>query len=162
MNAVKPIEASSVKPGSFFSVFVGAQTDDIAMCSKMKELLKTVYTVFRISKMDIEGFVLLENAVACTEISFRGKECPEMWNYYYQLGVVLRDLNQDDLATACQFLYFNYQNRSRRSWPPARARKKLDQSEKTTASDLEALLPILDLDKNASSEDTRPGIKRFV
>ncbi|MDF1496692.1 MAG: hypothetical protein P1P90_01360 [Patescibacteria group bacterium] len=123
------------KNDSYMSRTAGMR-DDLILCERIKELLVSAREVFLMSTVTKQEFQLLTTATECTEKVFCGYFCEELLDYYYQLGVILVELGQEDLGVTFQYLHHTYRNRPTRSWPPMKARVN------GHAQRLESMIPI--------------------
>ncbi len=104
----------------FMIRIVGAH-DEVKLCGHMVDLLHEVRDIFMKNPVPHKAFEILEHAGKHTEVAFRGHPTKELFDVYYQLGVVLIRIGQEDLGLSCQFLHHAYRNRSIIQWPPAKA-----------------------------------------
>jgi hypothetical protein len=104
-----------------FMVKVAGTNDEVVLCGHMVGLLHKIRDIFLANPVPHSAFQLLERAGECTENTFRGNECEDLFDVYYQLGVVLIEIGQEDLGLSCQFLHHVYRNRAMIQWPPAKA-----------------------------------------
>lgn len=120
-----------------FMMRLTAPCDAISMCVNIRDLLVRVNGVFAFTSVTRADYELLQETVNCTEQMFSGINREDFFDLFYNLGVVLLRLGEEDLGVTCQYLHHTYQNRSRNSWPPLAAHTK------GHSASLKKLLPII-------------------
>ena len=139
-------EVKNIFDGFMFRI--AGVTDEVVLCKHMVDLLNEIREVFMKSPVPHKAFEVLERAGNCTDEAFRGESCKDLFDVYYQLGVILMDLGQEDLGVSCQFLHHAYRNRAMIQWPPAKAWYK------GRGDMIVAMLPIFEVSFESLEADT--------
>ncbi len=138
-----------------FMMRLTAPGDAVFMCENMRDLLVKIHDVFAVTSVSSADYDLLEQTITCTEKVFAGEERGDLFDLFYRLGVILFDLGEEDLAVTCQYLHHNYRNRTKTSWPPAKAYGL------GRGAEVKRLLPILARDQGFWEKDTTIDLKNI-